>query len=62
MMTINGDRLIPLRKKEVRTSIIHYGVWRGIVLMSDSHYRDCIITNIASMQNREIMKFYTLLT
>lgn len=70
----NQDKLKPITKNHIRYSILYYGVWKGIALYrgekrTDRFYhpddtRDRLVhitlTNIASLNNPNLLEFYKI--
>lgn len=56
----NKDKLIKIEKDNVRNSILFYGVWNGIVKLANNRLVCCTLTNIASLNNPDLLEFYIL--
>lgn len=58
----NIDKLKSVNKNHVRYSILYYGVWTGIVKLVSGRLVHCTLTNIASLNNPELLEFYKLMS
>lgn len=58
----NTDKLKPITRNHIRYSILYYGVWNGIAKLTSGKMVVITLTNIASLNNPELLEFYKLIS